>query len=245
MSEEWDFYPCLVDGEPASIFLDMGIASSAPIFGFDSGAYLRVWMNRPRPDGLSSQEEYDTLVAIEEALEAEIGRSGTTMYVGRNTSGGCRDFFFYTSNEAAFRASASAAISRFADYRSEIGVRLDEKWRAYFDFLYPNSDQKQRMANRGVIEALGRHGDDCRTPRQIDHLIIVGDREQADALARTVSGHGFQLKPGSPSKQSDTEWLIEFDKVEAPVEIDETTIMLSRLAREHSGEYDGWGCQAQ
>ena len=135
-------------------------------------------------------------------------------------------------------------MSGFGDCRTEIGIRPDEKWATYFDFLYPNGDQKQAMANRGVIEALGKHGDDCQAPRQIDHLIIVGDREQANAFARMVSGHGFKLKAGSPSEQSDARWWVEFDKVEAPVEIDDTTIMLSRLAREHGGEYDGWGCEA-
>ena len=58
MSDEWDHYLCRVDGEAASIFLDMGIGKSAPIPGFNETAYLRLWMNNPRPDGLSSQEEF-------------------------------------------------------------------------------------------------------------------------------------------------------------------------------------------
>ena len=244
MSDEWDFYACRVDGEPASIFLDMGVGRSAPISDFDKNAYIRVWMKTPRPDGLSSQEEYDTLVAIEEALEAAFGPTDSTLYVGRNTSSGCRDFYFYTRDQDDFRASASSAMSNFSDYKTEIGVRPDENWGVYFDFLYPNSDQKQVMANRGVIEALGKNGDDCSRPRHIDHLIIVGDRTQADAIDRAVTGRGFKLKAGTPTEQADAQWWVEFEKPEAPLEIDETTVMLSRLADEHAGEYDGWGCEA-
>jgi regulator of RNase E activity RraB len=244
MTDEWDFYFLRVDDEPASIFIDMGIARSAPMPGFDKAAYLRVWMNNPRPDGLSSQEEYEALVALEEAVTVAVEKSGSTAYVGRNTSSGRRDFFFYTREDAAFMECVSAALSKFAEYKTEIRTRADPDWNVYLDFLYPNADEKQRMANRGVIEALGKHGDDGRAPRQIDHLIIVGDRQQADRLARAVTGHGFALKPGTPTEQPDALWWVEFHKVEAPVEIDEATIMLSRLAREHDGEYDGWGGQA-
>lgn len=242
MSDFWDFYLCRVAGEPASIFLDMEVGQSGPVSGFDKTAYVLVWMKSPRPDGLSSQDEFDALVAIEEALEAEIDRSGSSVYVGRNTSAGRRDFYFYTRDEDAFRASASSALSQFGDYRVEIGLRPDENWEVYFGFLYPDADQRQVMANRGVIAALGENGDDCSRPRLIDHLIIVGERTHANALARALMERGFKLKVGTPTQQEDRRWCVEFEKAEAPVEIDETTLMLSRLAVEHGGEYDGWGC---
>jgi regulator of RNase E activity RraB len=242
MTDEWNFYFCELDGEPASISLDLGVGRVAPIPDFDTVAYFRVWMNSPRPDGLASREEYDTLMAIEDALKEEAGPIGA-LYVGRNTSGGCRDFFFYFRDEDAFRAGVSAVMSRFGEYRTEIEVWPDEKWSLYFGFLCPDDDQKQTMSNRDVILLLRKNGDDGQTPRTIDHLIIVGDRGEADAVARTVSDHGFKLKPASPSKQNDGRWKVEFDKIEAPVEIDETTIRLARLARKHGGEYDGWGCE--
>ena len=243
MSDAWDHYLCRVDGDAASIFLDMGIAGSAPVSGFDEAAYLRLWMNDPRPDGLSSQDEFDTLIAIEDALEQEIGRSDTTIYVGRNTSSGRRDFFFYTKDSEAFRAAISAAMAKFDGYKAEIGIRPDESWSAYFDFLYPNEKQRQMMANRQTVRALGNEGDDGRTPRQVDHLILTGTREGAETIIQAVSALGFRLKPGTPFEGEDGGWGVEFDKIEAPVEIDETTIMLRELAREHGGDYDGWGCE--
>ncbi len=244
MSDEWDFYFLRVDHQPASIFLDMGIARSAPISGFEKAAYLRVWMNNPRPDGLSSQEEYESLVTLEEAITTSVDEGGATTYVGRNTSSGRRDFFFYTREPSVFSERALAAMSNFGEYKAEIGIRDDPEWSVYFDFLYPSADEKQRMANRGVVEALGKHGDDGQASRQIDHLIIVSNREQADRLARTVSDLGFKLKSQSPSEQPEGDWWVEFDRIDVPVEIDEATIMLSKLAREHGGEYDGWGCGA-
>lgn len=243
MTDEWGFYPCQMDGRPASIYLDMGIAQLAPIPDFDKAVCLRLWMNRPRPDGLSSQEEYETLVAIEDALKAEVEQNSPAIYVGRNTSGGCRDFFFYTSDEHALRAAASATMSHFADYRTEIDVWADEGWGVYFNILYPDDDQKQVMGNHDVILALRRQGDDCRAPRKIDHLIVAADREQAETLARTVVDRGFNLKSGGPAKRPGGRWSVEFDKIEAPLDLNETTIMLARLAKEYGGDYDGWGCE--
>ncbi|MBJ7409637.1 MAG: DUF695 domain-containing protein [Phenylobacterium sp.] len=147
MKDEWDFYRLHVDGEPASIFLDMGIARSAPIAGFDRVVYLRVRMQNPRLNGLSSEEEYDTLIALEEALAASVEELGGTVYVGRNTSAGYRDLFFYTRDEAHFRSSASATMADFRQYDVEVGVRDDPHWSLYFDFLYPNPEQRSRMAS--------------------------------------------------------------------------------------------------
>src|SRR5215469_1539338 len=147
MGDEWGFYPCQVDGEPASIYLNMGIGRVAPLADFGTAARLRLRMNNPRPDGLSSHEEYDKLTAIEDALKEEIERNSATIYVGRNTSGGCRDFFFYTGDENAFHAAASAVIARFNNYRTETELWPDGEWRFYFDFLYPDDDQKQVIGN--------------------------------------------------------------------------------------------------
>jgi len=54
MSENWDFYGLQVDGQPASIFVDLGIVQSAPIPSHPAMGYLRLIMRQPREDGLSS-----------------------------------------------------------------------------------------------------------------------------------------------------------------------------------------------
>src|SRR6476661_3579576 len=99
MSDEWDFYFCNVDDKPASIFCDLGIRKEVPLSEVEELTWLRLQMRQPRPDGLSSQEEFERLCEIDDALQA--AASDTTPpihYVGRNTCGGCRDYYFYASN---------------------------------------------------------------------------------------------------------------------------------------------------
>jgi len=111
LSEEWEFYPLLVDDSPASIFFDLGIRSEAPLAGYSWLGYLRVRMRQPRPDGLSSSEEFDALAALEDDVCESVTASEVTIYVGRNTSDGNRDFYFYTRNKSFFEKTASAAMS--------------------------------------------------------------------------------------------------------------------------------------
>jgi hypothetical protein len=57
VNEDWDFYALRVDDQPASIFVDLALASKTPITGTAVMVYVSVKTRAPRPDGLSSQEE--------------------------------------------------------------------------------------------------------------------------------------------------------------------------------------------
>jgi hypothetical protein len=88
MSDNWDFYFCRVDDKPASIFLDLDIEQQAPISDLAHISYVRLRMNAPRPDGFSSQEESETLNAIEDVLSAGLTADGSTWAAIRPTAGG-------------------------------------------------------------------------------------------------------------------------------------------------------------
>jgi uncharacterized protein (TIGR01619 family) len=241
VTEEWDFYPLLVDGEPASIFLDMGVARTAPVRGYNRMAYLRVHMLRPRGDGLSSQEEYDDLVKLEDTVTSEVIGASRTLYVGRNTSHGNRDFYFYTGDERGFATVAKSAMEAFPQYDFELGGRPDREWRTYFDFLYPSPEQRRCMLNRAVLDRLAESGDDHDARRPIDHTVIFKSAAPCAAFAKHVRSLGFQVEEGSPAIESGG-LALSFFRADAPAEIDDITLMLRRAAIRHSGEYDGWGC---
>ena len=86
MSDEWDFFALRVDDAPASIFVDLGIAKEAPIRTFSRMAYLRVLMRNPRADGLSSQEEFNDLIAIEDAVVSKVTAERASMGISHRES---------------------------------------------------------------------------------------------------------------------------------------------------------------
>jgi hypothetical protein len=158
MAKDWDFYLCRVDDKPASIFLDLALARDAPIGDLPHMAYVFVSMNAPRPDGLSSKEEFDTLAAIEDALEQGLCTDFSTRYVGRNTSAGRRDFFYYTGRESGWKDRVAAVMRSFPAYDVDYGARSDPEWETYFRFLYPVPADHQRIMNRRVCFNLEKHG---------------------------------------------------------------------------------------
>jgi uncharacterized protein (TIGR01619 family) len=242
MSDDWDFFSLRVDGEPASIFVDLGIRSEAPVRSHAMMGYLRVVMRRPREDGLSSQEEFDDLITLEDRVTARIVQDGTAIFVGRNTSGGNRDFFFYAADPARFENAARTAMREFPDYRYETGVNEDRDWQTYFEFLLPSGVDMQRIMNRRVREQLEKHGDNASNARKIDHFAYFPNSKAQTAFAGYVQAEGFAIENAPAESNADGQFGVAFSRVDQPERIDEIVVPLFRKVTELGGEYDGWGC---
>lgn len=239
MSENWNFYPLLVDGKPASIFVDLGIARAVPAAEFPNMAYLRVRMNQPREDGLSSQQEYDTLIALEKDVTETVESGGRSLYVGRKTSSGNRDFYFYT-NDRDIEANLSKAMGNWPAFKFQTGARADNEWSTYWEFLYPSPEDLQKIGNRDVIDQLLENGDQIDRPRKIDHFAAFKTSADRDQFARHILAQGYSVS--QTEDDNDKEYWIEFDRTDSPDQIDDITIDLYRNAKAHNGDYDGWGC---
>ena len=239
-SEDWDFYFLLVDDEPASIYLDLALARSAPVRALPHMAYVRLHMRQPRPDGLSSNDEFETLSALEDRLTDSVVRDVGAVYAGRNTSGGCRDFYFYVGQPERFEPSVARAMTDYPDYRYEADTREDPDWDVYFGFLYPPPDDFQRIQNRRVIESLASHGDRHDVPRTIDHRVYLGDGDAAQRLRAELLALGFEVEA---PKTMENDVALDFQRRDRPDSIDDVVLPIVRRARELGGTYDGWGCE--
>jgi hypothetical protein len=126
---DWEFYPSRVDDQLASIYVDLSYRDAAPLAEQSDVAWLRVFFLYPREDGLSSQEEFQALSDIEDALIASLDACGVPCcYVGRNTSAGCRDFYIYSGNGQMIESILGQAMVPFAAYECETGHRQDSEW---------------------------------------------------------------------------------------------------------------------
>jgi hypothetical protein len=241
MTDDWDFYALRVDDAPASIFVDLGIQSAAPLASHPNMAYIRLTMNRPRQDGLSSREEFDALIEVEKQIEASLCGEDVG-YVGRNTSGGYRDFYFYTSTVQDWQSRVDCALSPFQDYEYETGTRHDASWSTYFDFLLPGKVDRQRIENRRVCQELERHGDTLTAQREIDHWSFFPTQEALDAFLRDATAQGFQPRGLPRLMDGELPYGIQVWRVDVPSysNIDEITLPLHEAAERHGGEYDGW-----
>lgn len=241
MSDDWDFYRAKVDHEPASIMVDLGIRNQVPKPTLPYMGYLRLYMLKPREDGLSSQEEFDDLCEIGDTLEAEID-SAEHIYVGRNTSGGCRDFYFYTPNPEKLEADLATLMAAFSAYEYETGHREDQRWDTYLTFLYPNDNEMQRILNRRVCDLLSRDGDDLHVARVIDHRAYFKEKKPLQNYQKFLEEAGFIIKKQGRERPLFGDFFVDFERVDIPAEIDDIIIEISKKAVELGGNYDGWGC---
>jgi hypothetical protein len=247
VTENWDFYPLRVDGKPASIFVDLGIAESAPVPHLAHMAYVRLHMKDPRPDGLSSREEYDVLVRVEDTLEKALCSEGVG-YVGRCTSDGCRDLYFYVADPQAWSDKVQQAMEGIDDgYEFSCGARLDADWSTYFSFLSPGEEDRQCMENRKVCRVLEEHGDTLTVAREIDHWAYFARDEDLRAYLQEAAGLGFQLRGTSSDGEGERPHRAQVWRIDVPAYdvIDEVTLALFAAAKRHHGDYDGWECPVE
>ncbi len=242
LSDNWDFYFYTIDEKLASVFLDLGIADGAPLKEYQNLAYDRVFMNQPRADGLSSNDETDFLNTLEDQLESTLSADDASVYVGRSTCDGYRDFYFYASDTNDWSSTVTEVMSEFPSYKFEQGSRPDDDWELFFDFLFPSEMNWQVIQNRRVCENLENKGDSFNEEREIDHWAYFPDQESLKAFETKVLDLGFKLCGYTGVEEEQREFGIHVSKVDllSYETIDDITLPLFDLAKELGGEYDGW-----
>lgn len=244
MAEDWDFYMCPVDDRPASIFVDLGLMSSAPDASRPWLLRVSVEMRIPREDGLSDQEETDVLYEIEDALFAQVAQSLRARYVGRITGSGNRDLFYYAATATGFEEVVGKAMEQFPQYEFDCSIREDPDWETYCELLYPSDLDMQSIQNRRLVDQMIEHGDDITQSRDVDHWIYFPSEEARERMIRQVEPEGFRCER-TDTEEPDAEYrfglhLVRRDRVDLD-SVDPLVIDLFLRAQNCGGEYDGWG----
>lgn len=243
MDGNWEFYPVAVEGQPASIFVDLALAADAPHPDFPIVAFVRLHLRSPRPDGLAGQEEFADLTALEDALIPRIIGEGQAIFAGRSTGRGMRDFFFYVHDPDRFEREAISAMVGFETYRFELGSRDDPQWSVYADFLFPTPLDMQRILNRQLIDQLRENGDDLLKARPIDHSAVFAEAGQASAFVAWAQENGFGIAQNGEEPDAQDRRIVVIMRHDKPVDIDRVALSVFDRAIGLGGVYDGWGCQ--
>ena len=244
-TEDWDFYLCQVDSMPASIYLDLGLNEVAPIKDKGNIFWISVQMNSPKEDGLSSNEESEQLWEIEDQLTTAFASKHEVVYVGRLTSNGTRDFYFYFGNELLMDKTVSDIMVKYPKYQYDFGTKENDHWDSYFNFLYPLPKDHQSIMNRRVLAQLEKNGDKLTEEREVDHWIYFKTELDRTNFEEEVLKKAFQVR----NKDFNNEYgenpyrlvITRKDKV-GWGDIDGYTLLLWELADQFNGDYDGWEC---
>ncbi|ELP35333.1 DUF695 domain-containing protein [Rhodopirellula baltica] len=243
MSEQWEFYPSRVDDQSASIYVNLSYRGGAPLVNAHDLAWLRVYFRHPRDDGLSSQEEFQTLCDIEDAIvDALANGNFIAHYVGRNTSGGCRDFYIYSDNGQTVSDVLSQAMVPFTDYQFDTDHRHEPDWSAYRDFLCPSPRDMQLIQNQHVIESLQESNDQLDILRNVSHWAYFTDASARKKFVSESHAIGFALHHEIDPDAKSNKWgaVVTREHAVDYSSLAEVTLALYDIATELGGDYDGW-----
>jgi regulator of RNase E activity RraB len=244
MPDAWDFYFARVNGALASLFVDLGIRRSVPDPQKPWLLWAWVYFRQPREDGLSSAEEAPRLFQIEDALTKSVEGTTQARLVGRITTAGRREFYFYGARTDGFQEAVVNVLKGFPDYRFDLGNKRDPAWSQYLEVLYPTPRAYQQIQNRRVIEALEKQGDPLTAPRPVSHWAYFPSAEKRAEFGSRVVPKGFKITNEQGSDDPEAKYpygvtLERTDRVDRD-SIDDITLDLLALAQELGGEYDGW-----
>lgn len=228
--DELDFYPCLVDGAPASIYVNLRYEAQ-PAPHADTRYTAAVPIRDVGTHGIGTAEEGELLNAWEEALIERVREHGL-VYVGRIRNRGVWEVVFYgPAGQLEAVRSGVALDDRISDVRSE----HDPSWTYYRDLLLPDAERKQWMDDRRLVQILREQGDVLVTPRQVDHHLRFPAQKHLDAFEKLVEVEGFTVQVGE-----DLDVLVSrTDSIELD-HIHEVVMRLVDLASGLGGRYERW-----
>ena len=248
LPQNWDFFMCRIEGAPASIRTNLALIEVAPLEGLSQRLQVYIKMQNPRPDGLSSNEEYPILCDIEDAIGDKAEAIGAIL-AGVVKSEGFLELWFYTQNAEALAKTCEDALQTFEGYQSGYNIAEDPEWEDYFGFLYPDEFSYQTMQNRKVLMQLEKNGDKMEVPREIDHFIYFKEAAQQQAFAKEAEAKGFKVRFNDDefveerkAEGKEYPYMVEATREDSPLAIDDIVWDLLELASPFEGNYDGWGC---
>lgn len=148
LPEDWDFYMCQVEGKIASIYLNLALKKHLPLAQFKYVMYLQFHMIQPREDGLSSDEDFEQLMMLEDLLIEELREKMQAVYAGRVTTDGNRDYFFYLASLDQLGTHVRQIMHSYSHTQYRFGARLDESAALYLNYLFPSEQGLQEIMAR-------------------------------------------------------------------------------------------------
>lgn len=230
--DDWEFYPCEVDGAPASILINLRFMYEDPRDENDHVHHALLTMKEAGPLGMGSQTEMERLSPIEDAIFDRAEQAGAQP-VGRVRTQGVWRLSAYGPKSLPW----AAWVRELAGPEAEVLVEHDPEFGYVNDFLLPDAERHQWIMDRRVCERLLAQGDEPSVIRPVNHFIDY-EEEAPAALVEALKGLGFTVNDLGTSLECTKLHDTQLEHVH------ELVMTLVQLADEHDAAYDGWGAAA-
>jgi uncharacterized protein (TIGR01619 family) len=244
MSDNWNFYLDELDEHLASFVVDLDVTEEVNIKKYKWLFAVKVTIKNPTEQGFPGEQEDEQICEWEDELMERLNNEDI-IQVGRLTTNGAREFFYYAKKEKQGKLIDQHALAVLDKngYETEIShIEEEEPWSFYSEFLYPDEYQFQQMSNRELVELLENENDDLEIPRKIEHWIEFETLDDLKAFERDIQKEGFTTENFEQQRNEDGTYSITISR-EDGVDfhlIDDVTVTIIAVAQQHNGVYDGW-----
>lgn len=236
MSDNWNTYFTYIDNKPASFMLDLEPWKDDANETLIHLYRLRIHLNDPNADGLTTDKEAAILYGMEDSIHDSL--DSNYIFVGRITTEGRRDFYYYTDSDGSKLESLAATF--IEDYKYSIGYIEERNPRDfYYESLYPNKSNWHRMTNRHLVDKLRELGDDLEKSRKVSHFIYFGSEQSRHQFKEKVQKDGFHIEDEGANEHQFSLCISRNDFVQIH-SISAVTDYLVSTAQQFHGDYDGW-----
>ncbi|MCL2157313.1 MAG: DUF695 domain-containing protein [Methanobrevibacter sp.] len=243
--EDWDFYMSYVDGIIGSFLIDLGLINIVPIEDKPNVVWISINIQNPLENGLLSNEESETFYAIEDNIVDDIANQHNAIFVGRLTSDGKRQLYFYFDDTLGYDKTINHAMLKYPTYEFDFGSKEDVEWDVYLNFLYPLPNQYQMIMNDRVIRQLEQSGDNLSKERMVDHAIYFKTENDMENFISEIEKENFTVIASHQTEEKDYFLNVgRVDKVDYE-SVNDYVLYLWELAGKYNGDYTGWGCEVE
>jgi uncharacterized protein (TIGR01619 family) len=243
-TEDWVNYFSSAGGYPVSINVDLGLQAKAPLKERPYLIIFRTSFPVHQKTGFPDFEQTSTLDSIENALVEALTLSNGSIFAGRFTQRGLREFYFYCLDTTQYSATLFKTMSSFQQYPWLAKAMFDKTWSNYFDVLFPNPDDLDKIENRLTIIELQKKGDKLFEPREITHTLYFSSSNNRLNFLKELSIPGCIIteQPDNPEGTNAFPYKLVLTMKEKPSleKIQPITTEMRKLAQKNSGKYQGW-----
>ncbi|WP_027065661.1 DUF695 domain-containing protein [Maribacter sp. Hel_I_7] len=242
--ESWDAYMAAYeDGKIGSTTLRMDLIDNVPIEGFNYVLVTGLTYETANENGLPENETFATLHKVADQLMEIIDKETEFITVGSFMYNKERLEYFYLKEPKELASVIENFYKlNYPDYKFYVNIKEDKDWSYYRDFLYPNEETLNYMADQSVLRSLEQTGDKLTKARRVNHWFYFSTEEAMKQCESELVAANFAVNSSGINSQSDLPYELQMYRVDH-VDIDTIFPITSQLritAKKFGGEYDGW-----
>ncbi|CAM1341935.1 DUF695 domain-containing protein [Tenacibaculum amylolyticum] len=244
LNESWDTYIASYENDkPGSTTLRMDLYDLAPIKSFNYVLVTGITYKTSRNDGFPEKETLKLLYKAADAVTEIIKKETESISVGSFTHDKERLEYFYIKTPKNVASKIEQFYKdNYPKYKFYLNIKEDKKWKYYLDFLYPNEEIKNYMADLSVLRNLQEAGDNLTKARRVDHWLYFSDKSKLKECKEELIKSNFTIQDTTIDNKRNLTYGLQVWRIDN-VDINSIypiTKGLRTLAKKYSGEYDGW-----